>query len=93
MTMVVLLEMEQALEDRWRTTPCHEDRVEISRLALWCIRGFCTALRGEEMLTVDLARTAQSLAKLEGGSDGAKSYFWFEMRGKVPEGLGSGGAR
>jgi hypothetical protein len=63
-TIGVLLEMEKVLEERWRTVTYHEERVEILRLALWCVGGYCTAWHGEEMLIVE-AGTASSLVKLD----------------------------
>ena len=52
-TIEVLLASLKYLEARWRSCLPGQERLDISRMGAWFALGFCTALRGEEMLIVE----------------------------------------
>jgi hypothetical protein len=56
-TIDVLHACERILEVRWRTAMNDEERRDIARLGACMFGGFCTGLRGEEQLRIELAGT------------------------------------
>ena len=63
----VLIEALAILEDRWRVVATTREKLGLSRMGAWMVIGFCTALRGEEMLLVERSGTLETLANLEPG--------------------------
>jgi hypothetical protein len=57
----VLQEVEKLLEYEWKKAKTLTAQKRIAELGVWFIVGFCTGIRGEENLIVELAGTAKSL--------------------------------
>jgi hypothetical protein len=63
----VLQEVEKLLEREWKKAKTLTSQKRIAELGVWFIVGFCTGIRGEENLIVELAGTANSLKFLDDG--------------------------
>jgi hypothetical protein len=61
----VLQEVEKLLEHEWKKVKTLTSQKRIAELGVWFIVGFCTGIRGEENLIVELAGTANSLKCLD----------------------------
>ena len=81
-TIEILQAIESLLEGLWGSADSHPKRLKISRMGLWLIGGFCTALRGEEMLIVELAGFVNSLEHLQQGRHPIP-YFYFTVSGRT----------
>ncbi len=63
-TINVLHELNKILEIEWRQTKDPLLRTMTAEMGTWNIGGFCTRLRGEEMLLIEYAGTAKILEHL-----------------------------
>ena len=70
-TIDVLLKLERILETEWITVATPQDKKRVAEMGVWFIVGFISGLRGEEMLLIERAGTANSLKFLEDG--------WFKI--------------
>ena len=52
------------LEAEWKQSKTVPDKRRICKIGAWMMGGFCTGLRREEMLLVDILRTATSVQRL-----------------------------
>jgi hypothetical protein len=76
----VLHVADKILEREWRTTKDRLIKKKCEEMGTWFLGGFCVALRGEEMLLIELAGTANSLRFLE---DSVASHFCFCILGRT----------
>ena len=79
-TIEVMHAVNDLLEDRWNQETSVQAQLKVARMGLWYNGGFCSALRGEEMLIVEFAGTANSLVHLEPGRH-QDPYFYFTVTG------------
>ena len=63
-TIDVLHAVDKVLEAEWKKAKTVADKRRICELGAWMMGGFCTGLRGEEMLLVDMLGTATSVQRL-----------------------------
>ena len=63
-TIDVLHPVDKVLEAEWKQSKTVSDKGRICKISAWMMEGFCTGLRGEEMLLVDMLRTATSVQRL-----------------------------
>jgi hypothetical protein len=61
----VLKAIELMLELEWSQAIKPEQRKHVAEMGVWFIGGFCSGLRGEEMILIERARTINSLSHLE----------------------------
>jgi hypothetical protein len=77
-TIGVLKVIEDLLEGDWRRATTLGQKRRIAEMGVWFVCGFCTGLRGEEMVLIELSRTASSLkflrAEVLGGDEP-----WFKL--------------
>jgi hypothetical protein len=59
----VLLEVNRAVEARWAQTANPEIRRWVAEMGTWFNCGFCTGLRGDEIVCIEFAGTAKSVTK------------------------------
>jgi len=81
-TAAVLHALDQILEARWKLG--HDDlsaQLRISQMGLWFLGGFCTGLRGEEMLLLELAGTLNSFRFIQLPPPGLPPHFDFVVAG------------
>jgi hypothetical protein len=78
-TIDVLHACERILEVRWRITAREEEKLTVSRLGNWLVGGFCTGLRGEEQLRIELAGTRKSLRWMSKEDP----YFMYVITGRT----------
>lgn len=62
------------LEIEWNRCTTAVQRKKISEMGVWFSCGFCSGLRGEEMLLVERAGTLKSLSNLQGAGEA-----WFKL--------------
>jgi hypothetical protein len=81
-TIDVLHAINKTLEAAWKHAPTPELKRRICEIGSWMMGGFCTGLRGEEMLLVDTLGTANSVRLLmkEGAPD---PHFKFVVIGRT----------
>jgi hypothetical protein len=79
-TIEVLRAMESILESKWNQAAQPDVKKRVAKMGAWFIAGFCSGLRGEEMLLIKLAGTAQDLAFL---SDEVCPHFVFVVSGQT----------
>jgi hypothetical protein len=79
-TIDVLHKVEIILEDQWKIATKLSTKKRIAEMGAWYIGGFCTALRGEEMLIIELAGTRNSLVHLNEKID---PHFKFNILGRT----------
>jgi hypothetical protein len=60
-----LHEVDKILEKEWNKAKSLSAQKRVTEMGTWLVGGFCTGLRGEEMLMLELAGTAKSLKHLE----------------------------
>lgn len=60
-TIEVLKTIETLLEEEWLQATTTKEKLKIAEMGVWFIVGFCSGLRGEEMLLIELAGTAAQL--------------------------------
>jgi hypothetical protein len=63
-TIEVLHELDRILEAEWQQAKLPSQKRQVAEMGTWFIVGFCSGLRGEEMLLVKLAGTARDLVFL-----------------------------
>ena len=78
----VLLKIEELLEAKWERATTDEEREAIATMGAWFMGCFCTGIRGEEALRIELAGTAKSLENLEPGRHPIP-YFLFAINGRT----------
>ncbi len=79
-TIDVLHEIDKILETEWRRTDDPNVKLKTAEMGAWIIGGFCTGLRGEEMLLIEFAGTAKSLERL---TDPKDPHFTFVISGRT----------
>jgi hypothetical protein len=79
-TIDVLHSIESILETEWRRTNDPISRKRTAEMGAWLIGGFCTGMRGEEMLLIEYAGTAKSVEKL---NDPREPHFTFVVSGRT----------
>jgi hypothetical protein len=57
-TIEVLHAVESILESKWNQAGRPDVKKRVAEMGAWFIAGFCSGLRGEEMLLIKLAGTA-----------------------------------
>ena len=76
----VLKYIDESLDELWVSAVDVADRLRIAEMGTWFVVGFCTGLRGEEMLMIELEGTAQQLRFLR---DPALPHFLLQIRGRT----------
>ena len=74
----VLQVLEIILENKWRLADRPETKRQVAQMGAWFVAGFCSGLRGEEMLLIELAGTAR---KLDFRTDKDCPHFVFVVSG------------
>ena len=64
MSIKVLHAADTILEEEWAGARTIGQKKRIAEMGTWFVGGFCTGLRGKEMLTIELAGRANSLIHL-----------------------------
>jgi hypothetical protein len=72
--------VDRILENKWENSRRAEECKRIAEMGAWFIAGFCTGLRGEEMLLIELAGMANSLIHL---TDEKHAHFVFMISGRM----------
>jgi hypothetical protein len=80
LTIDVLHEVNKILEARWNSTTDVMVHRRLAEMGTWFCGGFCTGLRGEEMVRIEYAGTANSVEKWM--SKGTDAYFMFVVSGR-----------
>jgi hypothetical protein len=80
LTIDIIHAVDRILESNWENARNADERKRISEMGAWIIGGFCTGLRGEEMLLIELAGTANSLAHLH---DEKNPHFVYVISGRT----------
>jgi hypothetical protein len=81
-TIDVLHAIDKILEGEWSLAKTKEDKRRICELGAWIMGGFCTGLRGEEMLLIDALGTSNSVAR--GMKEGVRDpHFKFVVIGRT----------
>lgn len=76
----VLHAADKILEEQWLGARTIGQKKRISEMGTLFVGGFCTGLRGEELLTIELAGTANSLVHLD---DAVNAHFKFILLGRT----------
>ena len=79
-TIDVLCALEKIIEREWSESDRPETRLRAAEMGVWFLVGFCSGLRGEEMLLIELAGTARDLRHL---SDPSLPHFVLAISGKT----------
>ena len=81
LTIDVVHEIKRLLDIEWQRTPTRDkkEKRRIAEIGVWFIVGFCTGLRGEEMVLIEFAGTRNSLVNMV-GDDG---YFKVVISGRT----------
>jgi hypothetical protein len=87
LTIDILHAVDRILESAWEHAGTVEERKRAAEMGVWFIGGFCTGLRGEEMLLIELAGTANSLVHL---NDAKNAHFTFVISGRTKSDQSSG---
>lgn len=72
--------IDEMLDELWPTLTDAREKLKVAQMGVWFICGFCTGLRGEEMLMIELAGTADRLRYLENPE---QPYFELRIRGRT----------
>jgi hypothetical protein len=80
LTIDVIHAVDRILETEWQNARRSDEKKRIAEMGAWFIGGFCTGLRGEEMLLIELAGTANSLVHME---DAKNARFLFVVSGRT----------
>jgi hypothetical protein len=88
-TIDVLHALEAIMEGEWILATRPEAKRRVAEMGTWFISGFCSGLRGEEMLLIELAGTTKSLKFL---SDPICPHFILVITG-LTKGNQKGGAK
>ncbi|KAG7368517.1 hypothetical protein IV203_031260 [Nitzschia inconspicua] len=76
----VLHAVGKLLESQWRRTSDKGEQKRCEEMGVWFTAGFCAALRGEEMLQIELAGMANSLKFMK---DEATPHFCLRILGRT----------
>lgn len=76
----VLHAADQILEDEWANASSPAKRKRVAEMGVWFVGGFCTGLRGEEMVHIELAGTANSVKYL---TSEVNAHFKFIILGQT----------
>ena len=76
----VIKQIDEMLNDLWPTLLSSEDQLRVAEMGTWFLVGFCTGLRGEEMLMIELEGTAGMLRFLQ---DNDLPHFLLQIRGRT----------
>jgi hypothetical protein len=87
LTIDIIHAVDRILESAWEHAGNVEERKRSAEMGAWFIGGFCTGLRGEEMLLIELAGTANSLVHL---NDAKNAHFVFVISGRTKSDQSSG---
>jgi hypothetical protein len=81
-TIDVLHAIDKVLERVWKNAKSQAQKRRTCEMGAWIMGGFCTGLRGEEMLLIDMLGTATSVQRLmkDGASD---PHFKFVIIGRT----------
>lgn len=63
-TIDVLHAVDTILESEWGRVKTEAEKRRIGEVGAWMMGGFCTGLRGEKMLLVDMLGTAKCIQRL-----------------------------
>jgi hypothetical protein len=80
LTIDIIHAVDRILESNWESARTADERKRIAEMGAWYIGGFCTGLRGEEMLLIELAGTANSLVHLV---DVKNAHFVYVISGRT----------
>jgi hypothetical protein len=75
----VIHAVDRVLMAEWENARRPAKKKRIAEMGAWFIGGFCTGLRGEEMLNIELAGTANSLQHM---TDAKNAHFVFVVTGR-----------
>jgi hypothetical protein len=81
-TIEVLHAADKILEEEWKNAGTVELKRRVSEVGAWMIGGFCTGLRGEEMILIDMFGTAASVERLM-RDDAENPHFTFVVIGRT----------
>lgn len=76
----VLHAADRILEEQWSGALTIVQKKRISKMGAWFLGGFCTGLRGKEMVRIELAGTANNVKHL---NDAVHAHFKFLMLGRT----------
>jgi hypothetical protein len=79
-TIDVIHVIDWVLEMEWQNARRTDKRKRIAKMGTWFIGGFCTGLRGKEILLIELAGTANSLVRM---NDVKNAHFVFVVTGRT----------
>jgi hypothetical protein len=65
LTIDVIHAIDKLLESEWQNTRPSDKKKKIAEMGVWFIGGFCTGLRGEELLLIKSAGTANGLIHMD----------------------------
>ena len=82
LTIDVLHALEGLMEAEWQQPLPPETRRHLAEMGVWFIAGFCSGLRGEEMLLIEFAGTRHSLSFLQ---NEVCPHFLLSFRGGLRE--------
>jgi hypothetical protein len=77
----VLMALNAALESRWVDSADLDVRRRVAEMGAWFNGGFCTGLRGEEMVRIEFAGTAKSVDKWM--SRAVEPFFMLVVTGRT----------
>jgi hypothetical protein len=80
LTVDVFHALDKILENEWLNAVTAEQKKRIAEMGAWFLGGFCTGLRGEEMLLIELAGTANSMVNMTKVKD---AHFLFVILGRT----------
>jgi hypothetical protein len=80
LTIDIIHAVDRLLESEWENATRLEERKRIVEMGTWYLGDFCTGLRGEEMLLIELVGTANSLVHL---ADPRDAHFVFVISGRT----------
>ena len=72
--------VDEMLNASWIEAADAETKKWVAEMGMWFVGGFCTGLRGEEMLMIELAGTKHSLVQLTHPVD---QHFCFQVLGRT----------
>lgn len=68
------------MEMQWKLAKNHRVKIKCTEMGTWFVVGFCSGLRGEEMMLIELPGTANSLKFLK---DEKLPHFWLVVSGRT----------
>jgi hypothetical protein len=80
LTIDVLHEVDRILEANWKRAQDGRTQRRVAEMGVWFLGGFCTGLRGEEMVRIEFAGTAKSAEKWV--TKPTDPYFMFVVGGR-----------